>query len=636
MKTIIALLCLLSMHAQMAFCQLSPTAVSIPMRDGKFLAADVYLPNQSNTFPIVLIQTPYNKNTYKQKGMPLGVRLDLANSDYGFVVLDWRGFYGSASAFSITGDKGQDGYDAIEWISTQSWCDGNVGTWGPSALSNVQFETAYEQHPNHKCAVPQVTMPQTSYDKYYPGGVMEIASLQSLMVLFGSSSFSTVVENPHYNNLWAYVENASLELPLVKIPMLIVGGWYDHNIDFDITLLEMLREQGSMESRDKHKMLIGPWVHGGTGLAHVGSEIQGELYYPLAAGYNNPYEKQFFDFYLRGIQNNWEQTSVFHFYQMGEDVWRNEASFGNTSDSVTLITDENFNLVSTEVTGGTSLKPFTYDPTDPAPTIGGKTLHQDLDQGPYNQQAIIDRSDALYFETDTLESSLVVEGRIKAIVVLQPGAKDTDIALRLVDVYPDGRKMLLDDDIQRMRFRNGYTTNDTSFMNVNSQYVVTIHFDALAITLPAGHKLGLIVNSSNYPKYNRNMNTGGDMYPNDNIDTLVNAQAIENNLIVGGTQGTRLIIPGKFDDASNISTALSSIQYLYPNPSSAQQAVYLTLNANQAKDIVVYDVAGKKVAIETKIVSANTLSISLKNPRSGLYFICDKKGKVMSRWVVGN
>jgi predicted acyl esterase len=609
------LLVILAFNATLS-AQLSPTTVDIPMRDGKTLAADVYLPNSNGDFPVIFVQTPYNKNTYRQTGLPIGVRFNLSSSNYAFVIMDWRGFYESAPAFSLTGDKGEDGYDAIEWMTNQPWCNGKIGTWGPSALSNVQFETAYQQHPNHICAVPEVTMPQTRYDKYYPGGALEVASLQTLGVLFGNS-FQTVIENPHYNNIWSFVESSTLQIPDVAIPMLIVGGWYDHNIDFDIQLLEMMQNESDVIVRDKHKMLIGPWVHGGVGLAYVGSEIQGELTYPNGAGENISYENQFFDYYLRGIQNNWDSNPVLRYYQMGEELWKSAPDFEDAPDSLIFSTTENLELQVTSVTGGSSIQSFVYNPEDPSPTIGGKTLHPDLKQGPFNQQEVIDRSDALYFESAAFTNVLEIKGKIKAKVIMQPGAVDTDVALRLVDVYPDGRKILMDDDIQRLRFRDGYTVDDTSFMDINSTYTIDVVFDPLAISLPVGHKLGLIITGSNYPRYNRNMNTGEAMYPNNNMDTLVNAQSITNQLVVGGNIGTRLIIPGKFAGGSSLTEMAESTFFIYPNPVADVFRVQGTFDSEK---VALFDVAGKRHNCSFKQLE-NEIKMDVSKLRKGVYLL---------------
>lgn len=180
------------------FAQMTPTSVeSIPMRDGKFLAADVYIPSSCTSCPTILIQTPYNKNLFRM-GLPLGFGQDLESSSYAWVIVDWRGFYASASAAVPSPKRGEDGYDVIDWIVAQPWSNGKVGTWGPSALGVVQYQTAKENHPGHICAVPLVAHPQTHYGSYFYGGVLEKSRLATLDLLgYGLSPF--VLGNPYYN-----------------------------------------------------------------------------------------------------------------------------------------------------------------------------------------------------------------------------------------------------------------------------------------------------------------------------------------------------------------------------------------------------------------------------------------------------
>lgn len=148
----------------------------------------------------ILIQTPYQKNWF-HFGLPLGVGTNQPNSNYAFVVVDWRGFYGSAAALVPSPNRGEDGYDVVDWIAQQTWCDGNIGTWGPSALGKIQFETAKEQHPNHKCAVPLVAHPMTRYEDYYPGGVYRTEYVEQLDALgYGLSTF--VLGNQVKNFTW--------------------------------------------------------------------------------------------------------------------------------------------------------------------------------------------------------------------------------------------------------------------------------------------------------------------------------------------------------------------------------------------------------------------------------------------------
>ncbi len=147
--------------------QMTPTfIVQIPVRDGQSLAADVYVPAACASCPAILIQTPYNKNNFRQ-GLPLGIGTNLNASPYAWVVVDWRGFYGSSQAAVSNPNRGQDGYDVMDWMVAQTWCNGHIGTWGPSALGVIQYQTAKEQHPAHRCAVPLVADPSTTYDSYF-------------------------------------------------------------------------------------------------------------------------------------------------------------------------------------------------------------------------------------------------------------------------------------------------------------------------------------------------------------------------------------------------------------------------------------------------------------------------------------
>jgi len=157
--------------------QLDWEEVNIPMSDGQTLKADIYLPTGWTSGPTILIQTPYNKNLY-HLGLPLGIGLGQPNMQYAIVILDWRGFWGSsAAAYQGAPAMGEDGYDVVEWIAAQSWSDGNIGTWGPSALGKVQFATAKEHPPHLKCIVPVVAASQTNYEEYYPGGSYRVAEV---------------------------------------------------------------------------------------------------------------------------------------------------------------------------------------------------------------------------------------------------------------------------------------------------------------------------------------------------------------------------------------------------------------------------------------------------------------------------
>ncbi len=224
---------------------LSPMVDSIPMRDGKKLAADIYVPNNCSNCPTILVQTPYNRLFYRL-GLPLGIGLGIDTIDYNIVVVDWRGFYGSSSAFVPQSSGGEDGYDVVEWIAAQSWSDGQVGTWGPSALGKVQFQTAREQPPHLVCGVPLVAGPQTNYLEYYPGGALRTEYVEQLDGLgFGISS--VVAANPFYSVLWQFTESGSFYPNEIEVPLFMIGGWYDHNVDVMVDFFGRVGGHGDSE-----------------------------------------------------------------------------------------------------------------------------------------------------------------------------------------------------------------------------------------------------------------------------------------------------------------------------------------------------------------------------------------------------
>src|SRR5436190_13341417 len=131
-----------------------------------------------------------------------------------------------------------------------------------------------------------------------------------------------------------------------------------------------------------------------------------------------------------------------------------------------------------------------YDPTHPSPTIGGPTLRPDLEQGPYDQRDSIEgRSDVLVFDTGILTQNVILKGSAIVHLKVSSDRLDTDFDIRLADVYPDGRSMLVNDGAARMRFRNGFAAADTSAIAPGQIYDCTINLPATAITFLTGHHL---------------------------------------------------------------------------------------------------------------------------------------------------
>jgi len=234
--------------------------ISIPMRDGKSLAAFVRRPtNPACKLPTVLIQTPYDKENARALWFDNATTENplFDSPDYNFVVLDWRGFYGSANALNGQPNRGEDGYDAVEWIAAQPWSDGRVGTWGVSALCRVQHWTAVEQPPSLVAAVPIFCAMNDTYLQYYPGGVLRREYVDTLGFLFGGN---LVEQHPTDDNVWAYAANL-YDPAQVKIPMLIVAGWYDLDNNSTFETWDQLITDSDASVRTAHHLLIGDWHH---------------------------------------------------------------------------------------------------------------------------------------------------------------------------------------------------------------------------------------------------------------------------------------------------------------------------------------------------------------------------------------
>ena len=579
-----------------SFAQLAPIYDSIPVENNLKLAATLYKPSGCTQCPTILVQTPYNRLYYNIIGLPLGIGMNINAAHYNVVIVDWRGFYGSAGAAHVGApNTGQDGYTIVEWIAAQPWSDGQVGTWGPSALGKCQFMTE-EYHPPHlKCMVPLVSGSQYTYAEYFPGGVYRTEYVEQLDALgFGLST--TLLSNPFYNLAWQYTEGTTYYPDSIAVPTFMIGGWYDHNTKDILNLFNGIRTGSPVPVRNQHRLLMGPWVHGGSGYAQVGSVAQGDLSYPNAAGWNDSLALLFFDYHLRGIANGWNATPFVQYYQMGDDAWQSTAVWppaGVSDYHFYLHNDQSMDTyLPANSTGSLS---YTYDPQNPSPTEGGCTLRPDLDQGPYDQQTVVEsRNDLLVFSTAALSHDVVMKGVATAHLKVSSDKKDTDFSIRLTDVYPDGRSELLVDGITRMRFRNGYTTADTASMVPGTMYDCTITMPATCITFKAGHKIRVDVSSSNYPKYNRNDNSGGVMYPAHNGDSLANPQVAINTVYTNITNASYITLPiNSFIDGMEEPAGESFS--IYPNPAAGYTQLSFYMPADGEIDITVTDLSGKKV-----------------------------------------
>lgn len=582
----------------------------IAVRDGEAIAADLYISDSTVKKPTILIQTPYNKNFFRiavhlpQGG---GVGLPYDSLQYNYVIADWRGFFGSKDAAKPGYDRGLDGYDLIEWIAAQSWSDGKVGTWGGSALGLIQFQTAKHQPPHLVCAMPFIINYKTEYENYFPGGVFLREHYEQVQSL-GLLSTDLILQHPTYDNYWKIAENLTDYPDKINVPLLMLTGWYDHFPDAVIRGYESLRERSNSSVKDKHKLVIGPWLH-----TKVGAAEQGILSYPEAAGVPTDLAFQFFGFYLLGQETAWEGRPGVQYFDLGSHTWHTADNWNSEVKATQMrkIYLANNNALVEEPLSSIGTVTYNYDPRDPSPSIGSSTFNDTLLHGPQDIGSSIEtRNDIAIFSTEALGEDLVIRGTIKVHLQVATDngrdSADTDFGVRLCDVYPDGRSIIVSDAMQRMRFRNGYETEELAVSGTT--YSLQIDLRNLAITIAKGHKLRIDLTSSNFPRFDLNTNTGDALYRPG--DTLV----AHTTLHLGGATPSYIEIP--VAGSLGVGSIAERTHTIIENPCGDEIKLKLTSKTNGQTPWELNDAIGRTVGKGTVFIDQGTTSISI--PMNGL------------------
>jgi predicted acyl esterase len=628
--------------ASHAGAQLRYTPVAIPTRDGRSLAADLYASDTTVRRPTILVQTPYNKLYYRLATVippeAGGSFFPLDTLHYNYVVVDWRGFYGSKEAAVANYDRGLDGYDAVEWIAAQGWSDGKVGTWGASALGQIQFLTA-KQHPPHLvCSLPLVKDFKTKYTDFYYGGIYRKEHVESEQAL-GFFQASLILSRPTDDVTWSVVERGSDYPDSIAVPMLLISGWYDHFPDDVIRAFDDLRARSAPAVRGAHRLMMGPWMH-----SEVGKSQQGILSYPNAEGVSDSIALRFFDRYLRGIDNGYELTPPVTYYQMGTNVWRTTGDWHavcRSADTLSLYLAPG-GALERAPRPDEKADTLPYDPRNPSPTVGGARLvpfGTNVLDGPRDMRDTIEgRSDVLVYSTPPLDRDLEVTGGVTITLHLSSNRKDTDIGARLCDVYPDGRSVLLTQGIRRLRFRAGLRPQDTALMIPGTTYQVAVELQNIAMTFMKGHRLRIDLSSSNFPQYDLNPNSGGPLYTPG--DTLVATNLIH----TGGATLSRVTMPVAAG-ASAVPVVASSasgarLDRAIPNPVTTSATIGFAVPERCHVTLDLHDLLGRTVAtLLDGIADAGehtaTIDASTLTPGLYLYRLVTPRGAVSSWMVVG-
>lgn len=512
---VLALSLALSALPQAAYAFKSET-VMVPMRDGVHLATDVFHPSLPGKYPTVLIRTTYGRDFVPDEA----ARIICDLMKFALVVQDTRGRYDSEGTDDVFLSDGwgehQDGYDTVEWVADQKWSNEKVGIFGVSALGMTGYMAAGSYPPSLKTMHIGIA-PWVFYNTVYQGGVFRNALVVNWLADQDASYMVDLYkEHPVYDDLWAQMDLRQRG-PGISIPIFHWGGYYDVFTEGPVDAFSQLHTQELAGITGPQKLLMGPWTHMDEGAF---STQQGELAYPtdsiIPMDFANPLT--WFQVQLQGKRDNSNQAADWpvRFYVMG-DV-DNPASAGNhweiaqnwpiASTSRNLYLQPGGGLSWTAPTGTTGSVSYVYDPMDPDPTIGGGELY--LPAGPHDQSPLLSRSDVVMFQSDVLYTPVKNVGRIHANLFVSSDAPDTDFAVRVVDVYPDGRSMLVTDSILKARYRNSFSS--PSMMTDGVVAELDIPVGTTSIVFDEGHRIQVIISSSNYSRFEASRNTGDGVW----------------------------------------------------------------------------------------------------------------------------
>jgi len=518
---------LLGAQAALAAAMSAPSPVVVPMRDGAELAADLYLPDGSGPWPTILIQTPYDKDNYHGAGLPLSTEA------YAWLIVDWRGHFGSDAYPDNPLKRGEDGYDTVEWIAAQSWSDGAVGGWGESALGFAQYRTAIEHPPHFLAAVPMFIDPVRDYQQFFYGGVQKYEYFLQ-QALLGYINYSTVLGHYTHDAYWSLSEAVGdATYDEIDIPMLIVAGWYDLDPGDVLDAFVELRARSAEAVRDEQRMLVGPWTHADEDVLE-----QGELEYPAAVGIAAAASLAFLDHHLRGVGPGLPDRV--EWFEMGRDQVR-----GSDVWPLSEIVEHTFHLLPSNriaeeaPPAGNPTATVVGDPSDPSPTRGGPRALLNPVEGPVDIAPMVEsRGDALLFSTDVLTEALSIVGAPRVELELDSDRLDTDVMVRLTDVYPDGRSVYVTDGARRARFRTGYDAADETLLVPGETVPIEVELEPTGLTFLPGHRLRLVVTTSNSPRFDVNENDGGPLY-----DPEATPLVVTDHVHLGADAPSTLVLP---------------------------------------------------------------------------------------------
>ncbi|NGX43518.1 MAG: Cocaine esterase [Chlamydiae bacterium] len=529
--------------------------VMIASADGTKLATDIYRPDAEGKFPVIIARTPYDKTSSRHMYPFLGKIF--AGQGYVFVTQDVRGKNNSEGTFTPYENEAMDGEATIEWAGKAEWSNGNVALFGFSYLGSCAWLAATKDSPYLKTIIPLFTS-QDTYKGWYDRGVPHLKDMlywvskyhvrtknhisheeiDKVLTNFPANELDQALTNKHLKTYQEYIRHptpdafwdklgAEQKLGDLDIPILFYAGWYDRFIESSLEDFSRMRSQTSAPVR----IVIGPWVHDPTMRA-------GDIALPNKAKFADQFKVilHWFDMWLKHNISGSTLEYPITYFVMGKNEWHHADQWppADVSYKPLYLTSKD-RILSPEQEASSHTVEYTYDPTNPTPSIGTKMVYANGWEGAAEQGPLTKRSDVVTFLSEPLKSEMVIAGPTKLILHVASSAVDTDFSAKIADKHPNGKAYFIQSGYMRMRYRD--SLKDPKLITPGEIYEIEISIASTGHAFKKGHRIQLQISSSDYPNHSRNLNTA--TIPEEASSPNTAIQAIH----FGGDYESKLLLP---------------------------------------------------------------------------------------------
>lgn len=493
----------------------------IPMRDGIRLSAYLYVPSGDGPWPAVFEQRYAGlRAASTRKGAA-----ELARAGYVVALVNYRGTHLSEGKWvgyrALQWGELSDGYDTCEWLATQDWCTGKIGTFGSSQGGYAQNYLAVTQPPHLTCQYMVDTGLSLFQEGYRIGGTTRPERFKGMSGICRNPQDNLDLLNewfshPTYDDYWK-AEDCTLHFDKMNVPCLTIGSWYDFMNQGSIASFVGRQHEGGKNSRGNQKLLIGPWLHG---RSNKGNKV-GQLTYPDNAAWDvHRHMIKWFDHHLKGKDSGADKEPTVRYYVMGAvgkenapgNVWRTAEDFPPKAAATPMYLNSGGGLSMHKQLSKNSSTSYLSDPLHPM-EIPGRSF-----PGARDARAFENQAEVRTFTTATLETPVEWTGRVHAELYVTSTALDTDFIVRVSDVYPDGRSILIVDYPLRARYREGF--DKEVLMTPGKVHKVAFPVGWMSQIFNKGHRIRVTVASTGAPLYEPNPQNGKPLtieFPNDAV-----------------------------------------------------------------------------------------------------------------------